>query len=201
MIKSLFVENLRSLESKKVELKPLTVLVGKNSSGKSSFLRIFPLLRQSTESKTLGPILWFGRYVDYGAFSEAKARDEDSKYIKFGFDISLDFSTLNGRRTRRYAREESFDIEVKLSVSDKKTSQSSFLSQIEINIEKLDFVMNFENNYLSSFKINDVEILELKNKNDIKIDYSGRSFIPKILQKYKKRSYNENNENNENNYY
>lgn len=193
MINSLFVENLRSLENKNVNLKPITVLVGKNSSGKSSFLRVFPLLRQSTESKTLGPILWFGRYVDYGAFSEAKARYEKSNYIKFGFNISLDFNMLNARR-RRHSSDENVDIKVKLSVSDKKTRQSSFLSQIEINIENLDFIMKFENNYLSSFTINTIEILEMKNKNEIKIDYAGRSFIPRILQKNKRRAYNEKNE-------
>jgi len=42
------IENLRSLtDTGFVELKPLILLVGQNSSGKSSFLRFFPLLRQS----------------------------------------------------------------------------------------------------------------------------------------------------------
>lgn len=42
--------NFRNIaDSGEIELKPLTILVGKNGSGKSSFLRLFPLLQQSME--------------------------------------------------------------------------------------------------------------------------------------------------------
>ena len=68
MIK-LRIRNLRSLEDTgPIELRPLTLLVGKNSSGKSTLLRVLPLLRQSIEVDTAGPLLWFGRYVDFGSF-------------------------------------------------------------------------------------------------------------------------------------
>ena len=87
MIDSISINNLRSLNGGKVNIKPITVLVGKNSSGKSSFLRVFPLLRQSVESNTIGPILWYGKYVDFGAFSEAINRNSESKNIKFSFNF------------------------------------------------------------------------------------------------------------------
>ena len=39
------LQNFRSLQDTgEIEIKPLTLLVGKNSSGKSSFLRFFPLI-------------------------------------------------------------------------------------------------------------------------------------------------------------
>ena len=45
---SIRVERLRCLaDTGDIKIKPLTILLGQNSSGKSSFLRVFPLLKQS----------------------------------------------------------------------------------------------------------------------------------------------------------
>ena len=58
------IENLRCLsDTGLIKLKPLTILVGQNSSGKSTFLRALPLLRQSVESLTTCPLLWYGRFL------------------------------------------------------------------------------------------------------------------------------------------
>ena len=66
-VNTLRIQNLRSLvDTGHIDLKPITILVGRNSSGKSSFARIFPLLRQSIEASKRGPILWWGRLVDFG---------------------------------------------------------------------------------------------------------------------------------------
>lgn len=63
------IQGLRSLlDTGDFPLKKLNVLVGTNSSGKSTFLRVFPLLRQSVERKTRGPILWSGDYIDFDSF-------------------------------------------------------------------------------------------------------------------------------------
>jgi len=72
MLEGFKINNLRSIEdSGYIENKPLTILVGRNSCGKSTFARAFPLLRQSVEEKTRSAILWFGRYVDFGNFGDA----------------------------------------------------------------------------------------------------------------------------------
>ena len=40
-MKSIGIKNLRSLKNvEQIEIKPITILVGRNSSGKSTFLRI-----------------------------------------------------------------------------------------------------------------------------------------------------------------
>jgi AAA15 family ATPase/GTPase len=52
------VKNLRCLiDTGQIPIKPITILVGRNSSGKSTFLRAFPLLRQSVENPRRSPIL------------------------------------------------------------------------------------------------------------------------------------------------
>lgn len=89
-MKNIRIRGLRSLkDSGTVELKPLTLLLGENSSGKSTFLRTFPLLRQSLEAATRGPILWFGSYVDFGSFEEAISHYSESKTIDFTFSADL----------------------------------------------------------------------------------------------------------------
>lgn len=79
------IQNLRSLvDTDFIELKPLTLLVGENSSGKSTFLRAFPLLKQSVKSRTRGPILWNDQ-VDFGSFEEALSKQATKDEIVFQF--------------------------------------------------------------------------------------------------------------------
>lgn len=133
MISSYRVKNLRAFkDSLDISLKPLTVFVGKNSSGKSTLTRILPLMRQSVEQDTKGPILWFGKYVDFDSFLTAK-----NKVVKedtIGFCFSLDANKLRyfGRRTRRSRdlidsryEEGSVDVELMLTENQKRTSTMS----------------------------------------------------------------------------
>lgn len=90
MINSFQIKNLRSIEdSGVVDLKKITVLVGKNSSGKSTILRTLPLLRQSIEQRTKGPILWYGRLVDFGDFKNAVRDGDAARGITLRFHVSI----------------------------------------------------------------------------------------------------------------
>lgn len=73
-----------------IDLRPLTILVGRNSSGKSSFLRFLPLLRQSVEARTTGPIQWYGDYVDFGGFKETRSTFSDDDEMRLGFRTTLE---------------------------------------------------------------------------------------------------------------
>lgn len=55
-------------DTKDVELRPITLLLGANSSGKSSFIKFFPLLQQSVGTTVNGLFLWDGQYVDFKDF-------------------------------------------------------------------------------------------------------------------------------------
>jgi len=84
------LESFRSLlDTGFVELRPLTILVGRNSSGKSSFLRFLPLLRQSVEARTTGPIQWYGEYVDFGGFKETRSTFSDDDEMRLGFRMTV----------------------------------------------------------------------------------------------------------------
>jgi predicted ATPase len=85
------VKNLRCLtDTGLVPIKPITLLVGKNSSGKSTFLRAFPLLRQSVETARNSPVLWYDeRYVDFGSLQAAANNRLSEPSVTFQFRLRL----------------------------------------------------------------------------------------------------------------
>lgn len=92
VVKEIQIKNFRSLKDTGLQkLSPITLLVGENSSGKSTFLRAFPLLKQSLSKRTSGPILWAGDvddYVDFGSFEESVSNDgATSITLRFTFKM------------------------------------------------------------------------------------------------------------------
>lgn len=96
MITAVRIKNLRSLaDTGWLQIRPITLLLGANSSGKSTFLRSFPLFTQSVNKALRGPISWFDdSLVDFGDYNTAKNRyaNEGDK-IQFYYDIKMPFST------------------------------------------------------------------------------------------------------------
>lgn len=99
------VKNLRCLtDTGLVPIRPITLLVGRNSSGKSTFLRAFPLLRQSVETARNSPVLWYDeRYVDFGSLQAAANNRLSEPSVTFqarlrlpiGRDIAVSDPTLD----------------------------------------------------------------------------------------------------------
>lgn len=132
MLNSLRLRSLRSFpgdaDKDYIELKPLTILIGKNSSGKSTFIRSLPLLRQSIEKSTNGPILWYGDYVDFGAFSEARYRADKEGLIYFDFKMSINLSSskvdngyfysIFGGRHSSFSGLADINVEIQLGVAE-----------------------------------------------------------------------------------
>ena len=141
-MKSIKIQNLKSIiNSGDIELKNMTVLIGKNSSGKSTLLRTFPLLKQSIAKSLSSPILWYGDYVDFGSFKKALTRgaEKESITLTFVFDeISLRnryFYSLKGMPT---------EIRVSLTLDDKNITE--YLIEIPEH-GKLSFVLNDKKEY------------------------------------------------------
>jgi len=72
MLDYLAVKNLRSIGREQgINIKPLTVIMGKNSSGKSSILRAMFLLRQTAEARDPQTAAVFeGQYAQLGSFHD-----------------------------------------------------------------------------------------------------------------------------------
>ncbi|MBS4027167.1 MAG: DUF3696 domain-containing protein [Ignavibacteriales bacterium] len=104
MIHSISFENYKSFKDKtKIDLKPITILVGPNSSGKSSILKLFGLLHQSFMNGREGEFLRLqGEDVDLGDIH--KISHKDNLPVKFEFktdksNIVFELSNNNNKLT------------------------------------------------------------------------------------------------------
>ncbi|NJE55408.1 DUF3696 domain-containing protein [Thermococcus sp. 21S9] len=107
MIEDIKVKNFKSFsDTGKKKIKPITILIGPNSSGKSSFIQFLLLLKQTIESTSRdSPLVLNGRYVQLGSFREIIHKQRVRKSIEFEFSVRLD-NVLNDLRYRiRYRRD------------------------------------------------------------------------------------------------
>ena len=112
------VKNYRSiLESGEIELRSLTVILGKNSAGKSSFIRLFPLLKQTLERKISDTLLWYGDYVDFGDFQNTVSKQNGDEPIEIAFSVMTN-SRYYGRYLKRNEIDE-FSAKIELSIREK----------------------------------------------------------------------------------
>jgi predicted ATPase len=93
MLRSVRLRNFRSLrDTGEVQLRPIVLLVGANSSGKSSFLRFFPLLKQTAWANSNSPLLWYrdNGDVDFGSFTNTLFRGAKEPWIEVSASCELD---------------------------------------------------------------------------------------------------------------
>jgi predicted ATPase len=70
-----------------IEIKPINIFVGKNSSGKSSLIRFPVMLSQTFSEDVFTPFLFFGKQIDYGNFDDVvHNRGGDVVSFSFRFD-------------------------------------------------------------------------------------------------------------------
>lgn len=156
MIDSIKINNLRSISnSGDIMLKPIMVLLGANSSGKSSFLRSFPLFTQSVDKKLRGPISWFdSSFVDFGDYKTAKNKYvSDEEGISFGYRIT-NFHIV-GRSFYR-SNEYNYGKDSKncyVQFTLKGDSKGTYVSDIHIEIAKVTFDLKVKgrNEYIDFF--------------------------------------------------
>ncbi|WP_013325125.1 AAA family ATPase [Gloeothece verrucosa] len=134
---SIRIKNLRLLEDTgPIDIKPITLLLGANSSGKSTFLRAFPLMRQSVEAKTTSPILWYGQFVDFGSFDEAINNLEPANQEKeISFAYHFQFSNFLMRNEYiNYYKYFLFHFSKNLSLKQESFRKSP-IDKLEISLE------------------------------------------------------------------
>lgn len=86
MIKRLTFKNYKPFRDRQeLDLKPITVLIGKNSSGKSAITKLLTLIENSLNGDFYGPLLLENDYVDLGAeFVDLVSGRKRTGLIEFG---------------------------------------------------------------------------------------------------------------------
>lgn len=148
-----------------VHLKPLTFLVGANSSGKSSFLKFFPLLKQSLGVNRNGTFLWYSNDVDFKDFENTVHNGKGSINISFTFPLrnpsSQLFDFLDNNNdfddfSEKYIKKE-VEISVKLEISAKSKSKDDYFSLIVIQFLDQKIEIHISEDEKTKLFINDQE--------------------------------------------
>lgn len=151
------IRNLRSLEDTgPIELRPLTLLVGRNSSGKSTLLRALPLLRQSIEADTAGPLLWFGKYVDFGSFVESvRAGAKPPEVV-----LELSFVVHRHQRWASDRVPEKVNLTVSLTLSGDATTTTA--NKLDVSLFDHRVCLSFgKGSAVTEFRVNDLDVLSV----------------------------------------
>lgn len=169
------IRNLRCLEDTgMVDLKPITLLLGANSSGKSTFLRTIPLFKQSINAKTIGPLLWYGNEVDFGAYDTALRMGESQMEFSFFWKelTAIPYTSYAYKGTMR-------DISVSLTLEkkDDDTAIKNYIVHIGDNTISVG-----SRNYTEWFDatVNGKPYSQYGIKNIINLPYD-KKFIPEIM--------------------
>ena len=169
---SIRIKNLRSLrDTGDISIKKLNILVGSNSSGKSTFLRVFPLLKQSFNKKINGPILWCGDdddYVDFGSFQEALRYSSERKSIHLAFETHLNYFNDMYRYRRQSTEGNLQETKVEFLIENSAKSGNDYISEMIYSIEKQKILVKFSES-------GEIEKLVL-NENNIDINKSDDPF-------------------------
>lgn len=169
-----------------VSLRPITILLGRNSAGKSTFLRSFSLLRQSIEARSSAAILWYGSYVDFGDFKSAVHLANTDNEIVFKFKIEDletrsredDFSYGISQYEYLIADRLSFsgvNIEVAIGQQLQRTVRRNL--KLSVDEHKISVVAYFgrDGRVCERFTVNDQEIRDLIPGHDVV--FSGDSIF------------------------
>jgi predicted ATPase len=95
-ITAVSVEGFKSIDSaKSIELRPLTILAGANSSGKSSMMQPLMLLKQTLESPyDPGPLLLNGANAKFTEVNQFLCKITKGERNRFAFGLSCDEETV-----------------------------------------------------------------------------------------------------------
>ena len=117
--------------------------MGSNSSGKSTFLRSFPLFAQSVKKNLRGPISWFDdSMVDFGSYETAinfgASKDEG---IAFSYILKAPFTTYDFygyRSTKSWYFEKilsSFFKDIKCKVSFANDKNGTYVNSVNLSTD------------------------------------------------------------------
>jgi len=145
-----------------VSIKPLTFLLGANSSGKSSFIEFFPLLKQSVGVRRNGLFLWYSNEVDFQDFSNTVKNGQERIEISLKYNHFAD----NSGKALRQLKDLQLDSEVKL-----KNIGLSASMTVALRRDNYDYLEKLKISYLDNL----IE-LDIEKNNKVSVIINGRRF-------------------------
>lgn len=128
-------------DTSEIELKPVNILLGKNSVGKSSFLKFFPLLKQSRLKHPNGIFLWYADDVDFKDFKNTVKNGEENIVIELKFKRKLIDHSISNYKNRKT---KPIDISFALTLSNHPNDENlDYLSNLWISFNDISINLTF----------------------------------------------------------
>ncbi|MED2799900.1 DUF3696 domain-containing protein [Bacillus thuringiensis] len=189
--------NIKSfVETSEIELKPINIFVGRNSSGKSSLLRFPVVLSQTYKEDVYTPLLLFGNLIDYGNFDDV-VYNHNGDYIEWGLKFKInkikkDYSFLFDHFSKKEKDADFLNVlsklynDITIQVTVKKIQKKMIIDKFQLFVDDqrlIQFTYEEQKNYqfelYGIFRVDGITTLEtpivLKT-----IDVLFRKFIPRI---------------------
>ncbi|MGE7893267.1 DUF3696 domain-containing protein [Bacillus cereus] len=176
-MKAFQINNIKSfVDSGCVEIKPITIFIGKNSSGKSSLVR-FPIVLKQTLEESISPLLFYGKHIDYGNYEDVIFNHNEEQNISFTLKLDME-GVIRAIGPMTYGREEK---EILDFLECEKDGENELSLSIEVGrqITNQRFLGDLEvKNYI--LKVNEKELIAIKKRRgkyvtNIKGEYIGES--------------------------
>ncbi|EIM9305166.1 AAA family ATPase, partial [Escherichia coli] len=139
-------QNYKAYESFKLSLKPLTILLGANSCGKSALINSLLMFSQSVDSMSLSDsaLRLNGPKVGMGEALNIIKNKDDSKTLSFSFDFSDNTVVKNGIDTLRRETLESFAMIMRFTVQTVKNNDALVTKANDLINEASNAIVNFD---------------------------------------------------------
>ena len=168
-----------------LSVKPITVLVGANSSGKSSFLKYFALLKQSVSSFVQGIFLWNGPLVDFRDFDNTVSSGQKTIEVEFTINSLPIVSSF------RFSKQIIDNVNIHLILGKLDDNEhEDFLKEMSITYDDNHIKLYFHPNRKAVIDVNGIKSNDL---NDTLIWGLTNSLFPKFMFKSKEQGENEEN--------
>lgn len=187
------IKNIRSIiDSEDIELNSINMLLGRNSSGKSSFLRLFPMLKESARNELRGPILWFDETYDFGSYANTFSRH--AKPEQDVIELSFAWRPKNTKSNSKSILSSGLFFESKINEADNvsvclcigKVGDEIVLKKMELVIDSSSIVIvGSDDNSNLQVSINDHVISTF----DFKWNYGTSTLLPELRIVSKKSVY------------
>lgn len=130
-LEKLHLTNIRAIKEQTVSLKPLTVVVGGNSAGKSTLLKSILLVAQAQrDTGSIGEVRLNGRLVTLDKFDAVIRNGRADQAIGIGFEFALQESAANDQVGSRFPRAQRQDV----ATDETSASQEGIKFEMELGV-------------------------------------------------------------------
>jgi len=156
-IKSLYIENFKGIKDPtKINIKPITLFIGKNSSGKSSCIHALTALSQTTKIQyNTKPLILDDEYasIHLGRFIEVVHTKSYNDHIGLGIEIDnvrLILPDSNRRSPKKVSGEACFDFRCTKRTQDIYLSKATYkIDDFEYEANRKGSTYNYDMNYIA----------------------------------------------------